>query len=187
MNDSWNFTGPIRLDLGSGPRPLEGHLGIDQFDLPAVPGFHQGVRRWPLGDNTPWPLADDSVESLYSSHLIEHLPNESIDGKDVLAFFFEEAWRVALPLATFTLRWPSVIDEETGQWKASAFYDPTHRRFIPRQQLLYFSTQGRHHLGVQQYGFRCNWVLDSVGQRALTPDREILEYLAILHKEPLSG
>lgn len=176
----------MKLDLGSGPTPLDGYQGIDIEGYPPVPGQHLGVTAFRLDRGYEWPFKDDSIEALHSSHLIEHLPAQStLGGKDILAHFFEEAWRVAAPGALFTLRWPSLIDEQTGQWLTSAFYDPTHRRFIPKEQLLYWSARGRRDLGVEQYGFRCNWALVSVAQRPLTTDRVVLEYHAVLRKEPL--
>lgn len=175
----------MKLDLGSGPTPRDGHLGIDVRAYPAVPGQHDGVLSFPLDQGERWPFADESVEALYSSHLIEHLPATTVAGKDVLAHFFEQAWRVALMGATFFLRWPSLIDEQTGAWLPSAFFDPTHRRWIPREQLLYFSSVGRHDLDVEQYDFRCNWVIERVAQASLTTDRTVLEYQALLRKHPL--
>lgn len=175
----------MKLDLGSGPTPLDGHLGIDLEPQPPVAGKHLGVIALPLDRGITWPFEDDSIESLYSSHLIEHLPASTAHGKDILAHFFEQAWRVARMGALFVLRWPSLIDEETGKWMTSVFFDPTHRRWIPREQLAYFSAQGRKDLDVEHYGFRCNWVEVSVGQRPLTPDRRVLEYQAVLRKEPL--
>lgn len=175
----------MRLDLGSGPTPLDGHLGLDLMEVPPFAGKHSGVWKFRLDTGQTWPFANNSIEGLHSSHLIEHLPAANVDGKDILARFFEEAWRIAMPGALFNLRWPSIIDEETGRWLPSAFYDPTHRRWIPKEQLLYFSCQGREHLGVEQYDFRCNWTLVTVGQRSLTTDRSVLEYHAVLRRDPL--
>lgn len=175
----------MKLDLGSGPTPLDGHLGIDLANHPPVPGKHLGVKAFRLDRGYDWPFEDGSVEALYSSHLIEHLPASTALGKDILAHFFEQAWRVAELGALFVVRWPSLIDEETGKWLPSAFFDPTHRRFIPREQMLYWSVQGRTDLGVEHYGFRCNWVSVRIGQRALTEDRLVMEYEQILRKEPL--
>lgn len=175
----------MKLDLGSGPKPRDGHLGVDLAAAPAVPGVHLGVIAFRLDGAAPWPFADASIDALYSSHLVEHLPADTAHGKDILARFFEEAWRVAQMGATFLLRWPSLIDEETRAWLPSAFFDPTHRRWIPREQLLYFSSTGRRDLGVEHYDFQCNWVTERVAQAALTPDRSILEYQALLRKAPL--
>ena len=170
----------MKLDLGSGPNPRDGHVGVD-----LNPPDHPWGVCFRFGTGEPWPFADESVEALYSSHLIEHIPSGTALGRDTLAQFFEEAWRVAKPEATFFLRWPSIIDEETRQWLPSAFFDPTHRRWIPREQMLYWSVQGRIDLGVEQYDFRCNWVLERCAQAALTTDRSVLEYQALLRKHPL--
>lgn len=177
----------MKLDLGSGPTPQHDHLGVDVFERPPVVGQHHGVINFRfslVGER--WPFESESAEALYSSHLIEHLPAaNTFYHKDVLARFFEEAWRVAKMGALFTLRWPALVDERTGKWLPSAFFDPTHRRFIPREQLLYFSAQGRREMGVEQYGFECNWTIVEMAQRALTTDESVIEYIAVLRKAPL--
>ena len=104
----------MKLDLGSGPNPRDGHVGVD-----LNPPDHPWGVCFRFGTGEPWPFADESVEALYSSHLIEHIPSGTALGRDTLAQFFEEAWRVAKPEATFFLRWPSIIDEETRQWLPS--------------------------------------------------------------------
>lgn len=168
----------MKLDLGSGPIPRAGFVGVD-LRPPA------GGVAFDFDSAEPWPFETASVDELYSSHLIEHLHAGRFGGRDVLVRFFEEAWRVGKPGSTLYLRWPSLVDESTGAPLASYWYDPTHRRAIPRQQLLYFSLEGRRHLGVEFYDYRCNWVIERCGQGALTEDRTLLEYQALLRHHPL--
>lgn len=197
-----------RLDLGSGPEPRSGYTGLDVCHsssgtpTPGVP--------WNLASGWPWPFADGSIEALYSSHFIEHLPATEVavfefatwarlpaDGmthsvvpsvqlrslgqRDLLGWFMDEAYRVAQPGARFELRWPAPIDPVTGGISLSAFIDPTHRRFIPLEQLLYFSRSGRRALGVEQYPFQCDWSVIEQGYRSLGGALGY-EYIALLEK-----
>lgn len=145
---------PLRLDLGSGPRPAEGFKGVD-----IVPG--QTDFTFDLCSGNAWPFADNSVDELRSSHFIEHIdavyisPNHRLGAEprriDALLWFFDEAFRVAKPGATFTVQWPALQN-------VRAFQDPTHRRFIPAQTIMYLSIDGRNAMGVVHYGATCNWV-----------------------------
>lgn len=174
----------MMLDLGSGPRPLDGYLGVDLVAWPAT-NSHRGVIAFDLGSGNPWPFADESVDSLYSCHFIEHLHLGHSGYKDPLCHFMDEAWRVAKPGAHFLLRWPSLIDEQTGKFQASAFFDPTHRRFIPKEQLLYFTKDGRTHFQIDQYPIVCDWQIESLHQRDIgIPECPVLEYRALLRKPP---
>lgn len=143
-------TEPLRLDLGSGPRPAEGFRGVDI--VPGVTDFCVD-----LCAPIPWPWADNSVDELRSSHVIEHLdagyiyPPGYAGRIDVLLYFFDEAFRVAKPGVTFTFQWPALQS-------VRAFQDPTHRRFIPAETTIYLSREGRKQMGVEHYGAKCNWI-----------------------------
>lgn len=56
---------PLRIDLGCGAKKRKGHIGIDY-----VKG--DGVDVVAHLDNQPLPFADDSVDSVFSSHFFEH-------------------------------------------------------------------------------------------------------------------
>jgi SAM-dependent methyltransferase len=174
------MTRPVMLDLGSGPNPPHPWLGVDK-----VGGL--AVECYDFTSVDPWPFADDSADALRSSHLIEHLPAMPLAGKDLLIRFFEEAWRVAKPGAIFELRWPVPFHPITGLPIPSAWWDPTHYRHIPLQQIWsYFTSEGRAGMGVESYGIRCNWsCAEPPIVRALTEDDAVLEYRLMLRKEPL--
>jgi hypothetical protein len=172
-----------RIDLGSGGKPKAGFWGLDQaVEL-------EGVTRFDLASGYPWPFADDSIDELYSSHCIEHIVSGDVATyafataseqrsavptcwtmfhrrQDALCWVMDEAYRVARPGARFELRWPALIDERTGAFGRIAFLDPTHRRFIPLQQLAYFNRQGREALGVEGYG-ASDWLVIEQGQADL--------------------
>lgn len=168
-----------RLDLGSGPTPAPGYIGVDKT---------WGDRRIGFDLRNPiWPWADESIEALRSSHLIEHLPLVDEDGRDILVRFFEEAWRICKPGALFRLLWPIPFHPDTGMPVPSAWWDPTHYRRIPYEQVVfYFSAQGRADMGVESYGIHCNWAPTRPPiYRSLTGDSSVLEYDAELRRDPL--
>lgn len=148
---------PIWLDLGSGPRPAEGFKGVD-----IVPGVTDYC--FALDDGKRWPFPDNSVEKLRANHFIEHIQacdvwvpvSESENRRqDALLWFFSEAYRIAKPGATFELQWPALQS-------IRAFQDPTHRRFIPSNTLVYLDKDGRKAMGLEHYNVQCDWVAENV-------------------------
>lgn len=143
---------PLRLDLGSGPRPAPGFQGVDR--VPGITDFDLN-----MCDGTSWPWSDNSVDELRSSHMIEHIDTvylQGIDGYpggevDALYWFFDEAYRIAKPGAVFTIQWPALKS-------VRAFQDPTHRRFIPAETLTYLCIDGRKAMGEEHFGIKCNWI-----------------------------
>jgi len=168
-----------KLDLGCGRVPFGGFTGVDKDWGPNIIG-------WNLLE-FPWPWADQSIEALRSSHLIEHLPAYPWQGKDILVRFFEEAWRICKPGALFHLRWPVPFDVQTGAPIPSAWWDPTHYRHIPHEQITsYFWRDGRKAMDVEGYGIRCNWApTRPIHVRNLTNDGRVQEYDAELRREDL--
>jgi len=195
----------VKLDLGCGSKPEEGYVGIDlPDDESSLVGYSNdeyvlrrstphvdslGIIRFDLACGLPWPFENESIDGLFSSHLVEHLPNADviafdhaevhyltvpndasrrlrrIGPRDSLLRFLDEAWRVTKPGGEFLLRWPALLDEETRELQVTAFQDPTHRRFIPLEQIHYWSVEGRKTLAVPQYRVSCDWVPLRVGQR----------------------
>lgn len=173
----------MKLDLGCGNSPIEGYVGVDlpPDDVEVESPMHRviderGIIRFDLASGIPWPFADESIDGLFSAHLVEHLPAQSIPvyrwesgplghllrttgHQDALFWFLDEAWRVTKPGGKFLLRWPSLEDARTGAIQLAAFQDPTHRRFIPSSQIHYWSATGRKTLGVEQYRIRCDWTV----------------------------
>lgn len=137
----------VRIDLGCGQSVQEGYQGVDRADLP-------GVIRFDLFSGEAWPFEDNSVDELRASHLIEHIPMVEHSGQDGLFRFFDEAWRVAKKGATFHLIWPCLQS-------VRAFMDPTHRRFIPQESLLYLNAEWRNLNKLDHYPIKCGWVTTS--------------------------
>ncbi len=199
----------MKLDLGCGAQPLDGHVGIDLPLDELAPSAAQplqpiidasGIIRFDLASGIPWPFANESIESLFSSHVIEHLPACRIDiyrweqrtlgnflqctgTQDALFWFLDEAWRVTQPGGEFLLRWPALENLRIGVLCLPAFQDPTHYRFIPTAQVAYWSRSGREALGVSGYRTSCNWV--PVNERCLQKEYPsgLVENEYVLRKE----
>lgn len=60
----------MKVNLGCGPRPIEGFVNVDLLELPGV-DVHADVRG-------PLPFEDGSVDLLYASHVLEHLATAEV-------------------------------------------------------------------------------------------------------------
>jgi predicted SAM-dependent methyltransferase len=85
--------GPIRLELGSGPRPdMEGWTSLDWGPAAAIQ----------IDLREPLPFPDNSVEAIYSSHTLEHFtyPNPMLD-------LLRHCYRILKPGGTFSVAVPN--------------------------------------------------------------------------------
>jgi hypothetical protein len=191
----------VKLDLGSGKKPMEGFQGVDK-----VPGISDHTVNLTTGE--PWNFSDSSVDELWSNHFIEHVEAvdvpvwekvrlatdcEPIDvllavGRHSQAYCLAGGWvwqrtdrkRDAL-LHFFSEAWRIAKPGAsfTVLWPCimhrSAYRDPTHRRFIDIEFLHYLSRAGRAILDVEQYDVECNWVgtaTDLISKELLDVDTE---------------
>lgn len=107
---------PVRIDLGCGPRPREGFYAVDHLPLSGVDVVADLNK--PLG----W-LPDDSVEYLYSSHVMEHI-------QEFLPLM-KEIHRVTRAGGTVEILTPHFSN-------VYALSDPTHIRFFGLYSMNYF-------------------------------------------------
>lgn len=144
----------MKLDLGCGDVPIDGHEGVDLY---AESAKHK-VNLFKF----PWPFATDSIEALHASHFIEHIPMcfasggnlpESAEDKDLLVTFFDECYRVLQPNGVLVVRWPALQS-------VRAFQDPTHRRFVPSELLWYLSKEWREMNKLGHYLGACNFAIE---------------------------
>lgn len=70
-------TKPLRIDLACGQVPKEGFEGVDLL------ATGPGIRKVDL-TKFPWPFEDNSVDALYCSHFIEHIPSREIEERDLV-------------------------------------------------------------------------------------------------------
>lgn len=110
----------VRLHLGCGRTILQGWTNVDQVQLPGVDVVAD------LNDcrKTPLPFQDDSVETFFMSHVIEHIP-------DTLALM-QELHRISKAGATLVARVPYGSSDD-------AWEDQTHVRSFFIQSWGYFS------------------------------------------------
>jgi hypothetical protein len=170
----------VRLDLGCGnhhaghpkdgpPVPnckqCEGFEGVDIADLEGI--AYPKVNLWKF----PWPWADDSVDEIFCSHFVEHVPacywnpgHDSIaetytaipegpDSQDLFFRFFDECWRVLKHEGLMTVIVPALKSDR-------AFQDPTHRQFISEPRFMYLWKDARVSMNLGHYNTRCNFVSD---------------------------
>lgn len=137
----------LRLDLACGQHPKEGFTGVDLWA--------DGCERVDLLA-FPWPWADGSVTEVHCSHFIEHIPmRETAEGQDLFFAFFDELHRVLVPGGKATVIWPALKT-------VRAFMDPTHRRFIPAESLLYLDADWRKANALDHYRVKCDFAGSAV-------------------------
>jgi SAM-dependent methyltransferase len=106
----------LRLNLGSGRRPLPGFYGVDRLPLPGVDVVAD--LNEPLSD-----LPDDSVDEIYARHTLEHVPRFL----ELLA----ELHRVTRPGGRLEVIAPHFSNPY-------GYSDPTHVRFFGLYTFFYF-------------------------------------------------
>jgi len=74
--------GLLKIDIGCGSNKRAGFVGLDRVDLPGVDHCCDFTTQ-------PLPFADCSVDQIFSSHCLEHVPRPSLVG------LFQEMTRVA--------------------------------------------------------------------------------------------
>jgi len=112
----------VRLDIGCGRSKLKGTLGVD---VAAVPGVDI------VADlSRVLPFADNSVDAIYTSHTLEHMPN--------LITAMEEIWRVCKDGALVNI-WVPHASCPFVTW-----IDPTHQRGMTIETFSYFNPDANH-------------------------------------------
>lgn len=129
-----------KLHLGCGKTILPGWINVDCVNNPGV----DLVFDLEKCDTIPLPLAEDSIDSIYASHLLEHIARPLP--------LLQELYRVAKPgaRATFLLPYGSSDD---------AFEDPTH----VRQYFLYsFGYFSQPYYWRADYGYYGDWKAEKI-------------------------
>jgi len=92
-----NNTKLMKLNIGSGHKPLEGYINMDIHDYEAD-GFKTDVIR---DISRGIPFDSEKFEEVYTSHFMEHIRN----GEE-LYFVLGEVWRVLKPGGRFVIKVP---------------------------------------------------------------------------------
>lgn len=115
----------MNLEIGGGTLAGPGWINLD-------PAHGSGPEWTRYAQDTPWPAADNSVDAIRASHVMEHIPA----GADRLAVM-NEAHRVLRSGGTLEIIVPVVMTDGTPQsWKPYA--DPTHVSFWCWESFHYF-------------------------------------------------
>lgn len=121
----------IKLDIGCGPNKAKDHYGMDAIAFPGVDLVHD-LRE------TPWPISDNSVESVNCSHVLEHLTN--LGGKWERVRFFNELHRVLVPVEYNSAGAPvkGFARIVIPHWASNRYYgDPTHCEVFSEMGICY--------------------------------------------------
>lgn len=138
---------PTKIDLACGQNKQEGFHGVDiSGDADQKVDLLQ----------FPWPFESDSVDELFSSHFVEHIPHD-IPGhdNDGLVLFMEECFRILKDGGKLRIVHPHASS-------ARAFQDPYHRRFIPETTWWYFNREWRQNTGLDHYPIHCDFNVDNM-------------------------
>jgi hypothetical protein len=110
----------LNIEIGGGTLLQPGWINLDP---------NEGDGPWKrYAQDTPWPVNDQSVNSIRASHVMEHIPA----GEPRIAVM-NEAHRVLVPSGLFEIRVPNAL---SGTWHA--FADPTHVSFWCVESFHYF-------------------------------------------------
>ena len=137
------MTEPLRLNLGCGKHPMEGWVNIDNV------GCEHADRQIDLDrmDKLWLPWDDDTVDEVYSSHMIEHL-HRPLD-------LMQELWRVCKADARATFLCPYGSSDDADE-------NPTHVRRMFVGSWGFF---GQPNYWREDYGYRGDWVVEEVHLR----------------------
>lgn len=160
----------------NGHKPLRLNLGCGRAQFPAEPGAkvvahiaaylpdsaydeaagwvnvdrirQSGVQQVVDTFHYPWPWADNSVDEIWASHIVEHIPHDPKvrffaprilrdlvkHAHDGFYAWFYEAWRVLKPGGLIHIVCP-------WAWCVTGMSDPQHTRYITSQTFSYLQPQ----------------------------------------------
>jgi len=160
----------IKLNLACGDKKKEGFIGIDITETDSTDIIHDL-------NVYPWPFEDNSVDEIYCSHYIEHIPHDSTGTllyklllevssfeellskvkelpedfpSDGMIKFMNEVYRILKPKCKTTLVAPYYKSER-------AFGDPTHVRYIGDLSFPYYNKEWRDNNKLSHYGINCDF------------------------------
>lgn len=129
-----------KLHLGCGKNILPDWINVDCIDSPGV----DLVFDLDKCNINPFPLADNSIQVIWASHLLEHIANPLP--------MMQELYRIAQPDAKATFHLPYGSSDD-------AFEDPTHVRPYFLNSFSYFS---QPYYWRADYGYRGDWKTETI-------------------------
>ena len=120
----------MKLDIGCGVKKTPGCIGVD-IDPRSHADVYADLFKF------PWPFDDNTVDEVYSSHFVEHIPHYIPGhGTDGWYLVFGELWRICKPGAKLHILHPYAKSDR-------AWWDPTHTRAIEWMTWNYLSAEFR--------------------------------------------
>ena len=136
-----------KLDLACGNNKGGGQKGFIGVDV-TKEGTQADIEASLL--EFPWTFTEDnSVDEIFCSHFIEHIPHG--DGyHDPFFQFFDEVFRILKPggVAKFVIPYYSSV---------RAFQDPTHMRYIGEPTFFYLTKKWRKINKLEHYPVKCDF------------------------------
>ena len=133
----------MKLDLACGNNKQEGFTGVDIIKEGTQAEIEQNLLIF------PWPFDDNSIDEIFCSHFLEHIPHG--DGfNDPFFEFFNELWRISKPGARLTFVTPYYTSMR-------AFQDPSHQRYITEATYAYFDKDWRTENKLLYYPIRTDF------------------------------
>ena len=133
-----------KLDLACGNNKQKGFIGVDITKVGTQADIEWDLMKF------PWEFAkDNSVDEVFASHYLEHVPHGN-GSSDPLFQFMDEIYRILKPggLARFVCPYYTSV---------RAFQDPTHLRFISEPMFQYFNKDWRKLNKLEHYPVTCNF------------------------------
>ena len=134
----------MKVDLACGDNKKEGFVGVDKVETSKTDIVHNL-------NVYPWPFEDESVDEIWCSHYVEHIPHEihNEDGRDGLIQFMDEVYRILKPEGIIKIEAPYYKHER-------AYGDPTHTRYMGDLSFAYFNKYWRDTNKLSHYGINCD-------------------------------
>jgi len=151
----------IRVDLACGGSKKKGYIGVDIANISDVDIVHDLTMY-------PYPFEDSSVDEIYCSHYVEHIPHLGIQAalkesvsfedfkekllndKDGFIKFFDEIYRILKPNGKATIIAPHYMS-------VRAFGDPTHHRYVGDFSFLYLNKGWRDTNKLSHYNINADF------------------------------
>lgn len=113
-----------QVRLGAGIKSDPEAVNVDVRNLDGIDIVHDLTR-------FPWPIESNQFDVIVARDVIEHIPPQRENGKDLLVQFIEEVYRIAKPDARALFKFPHPQQKHQ-------FGDPTHYRFMKPHMFTHF-------------------------------------------------
>ena len=138
----------FKLDLACGSNKQKGFTGVDITKKNTKADIAHDLLVY------PWPFADNSVDEVWCSHYLEHLPHGT-GLQDGMVDFMNEVWRILKPGAVARFLTPYYASSR-------AFQDPYHTRYITESTYLYFTKDWREMNKLTHYPITTNFTIERI-------------------------